>query len=88
MTHFQLSYLSFWKIKNYMKSKNNSPVTLINRLLREYDFLGVVERTDESVVALQMLLGLNTEDVMFITYVSFLLKNCAMQSICCAYAAH
>lgn len=42
-------------------------VNLINKILQEYDFIGVMERTDESVVALQMILGLETEDVLYVT---------------------
>ena len=38
----------------------------IHTILKEYDFLGVTERMDESAVALQMLLGLKISDVMYI----------------------
>jgi len=39
----------------------------VNTILRSYNFLGVVERMDESAVALQMILGLNTSDVLFLS---------------------
>jgi len=38
----------------------------INRILQEYDFIGVTERMDESILALQMILGLTTSDVMYL----------------------
>lgn len=43
-----------------------SEVEAINTILRRYDFLGVTERMDETAVALQMILGLKTSDVMFL----------------------
>jgi len=38
----------------------------VRQILQEYNFLAVTERMDESVVALQMLLGLETADVVFL----------------------
>lgn len=38
----------------------------IQSILSRYNFLGVYERLDESVVVLQMLLGLNASDVMYL----------------------
>ncbi len=37
----------------------------IHGLLDKYDFIGVVERFDESLVALQLLLGLETSDILY-----------------------
>jgi hypothetical protein len=35
-------------------------------LLSSYDFVGITERFDESVVAMQLLLGLRTSDVLYL----------------------
>jgi Sulfotransferase family len=43
-------------------------VDTIRSILGGYDFVGVSERMDESLVALQLLLGLETEDVLHIRY--------------------
>jgi hypothetical protein len=42
------------------------PVAAANQILQEYDFIGVTERMDESAVALQLLLGLKTGDVLYV----------------------
>lgn len=39
----------------------------VKTLLRQYDFIGVVERMDESLVALQLLLGLETSDILYMS---------------------
>lgn len=36
----------------------------IRQILKSYNFIGIVERMDESIVALQMILGLETADVL------------------------
>lgn len=46
--------------------RNMSEAEAISTILRNYDFIGVTERMDETAVALQMILGLNTSDVMFL----------------------
>jgi len=43
-----------------------NPSYVINSLLKRYDLLALTERMDESTVALQLLLGLNTTDVLFL----------------------
>ena len=71
MKNFLLSYLSFSgfhpdadPIDGF--GKDTDPIAEINRILQDYDFIGVSERMDESVVALQMILGLETADVLHI----------------------
>ena len=41
-----------------------SQVTIANDIMRSYNFIGVTERMDESIVALQLLLGVGTRDVL------------------------
>mmetsp|Transcript_32983 Transcript_32983/g.75980 ORF Transcript_32983/g.75980 Transcript_32983/m.75980 type:complete len:324 (-) Transcript_32983:405-1376(-) len=38
-----------------------------NRILNDYDFVGITERMDESLVALQMLLRLNVTDILYLS---------------------
>jgi hypothetical protein len=39
----------------------------LEQLLESYDFLGVSERMDESLVVLQLLLGLETQDILYLS---------------------
>lgn len=64
LTSFELKYLALSEFQN-----DTSEVQEINSVLTGYDFVGVMERFDESLVVLQMLLGLNTSDVMYLRYV-------------------
>eukprot|EP00934_Nitzschia_sp_Nitz4_P001008 Nitzschia sp. Nitz4//scaffold37_size175936//40140//41486//NITZ4_002033-RA/size175936-processed-gene-0.178-mRNA-1//1//CDS//3329549749//1008//frame0 len=41
------------------------PAMLANRIMKDYDFIGITERFDESVVAMQLLLNLTTGDVLY-----------------------
>lgn len=43
----------------------HSPHT-IYQILQEYDFIALMERMDESLVALQMILGLETTDILYL----------------------
>jgi hypothetical protein len=36
-----------------------------NKILTDYDFIGITERLDESLVAMQMILGLETTDILY-----------------------
>lgn len=45
---------------------NSTIVDACNDILNEYDFIGVLERFDESIVVLMMLLGLSISDVLFL----------------------
>ncbi len=46
---------------------STDPVAAANAILQEYDFIGVTERMDETAVALQMILGLPTASVLYIS---------------------
>lgn len=37
-----------------------------NRIIQDYDFIGITERLDESLVVMQMLLGLRTTDMVYV----------------------
>lgn len=60
LTSYQLSYLAFDKVIA-------DPARAIQDIFRNYNLIGVMERFDESVVVLQMILGLETEDVLYLT---------------------
>jgi len=47
--------------------RSHDPIRIANGILAEYDFIGITERFDESIVALQMLLGLSTADVLYLS---------------------
>lgn len=44
----------------------NDTVTAVNNILSDYDFIGITERLDESLVAMQMILGLQTNDLLYL----------------------
>lgn len=48
-----------------VNSPDYDPVLVANKIFQDYDFIGVTERMDESAVALQLLLGLNTGDILY-----------------------
>lgn len=62
LSNFQLRYLAL----HLLEERTFNPVLEINTILEQYDFLGTTERMDESIVALAMILGLETQDVMFL----------------------
>ena len=43
-----------------------NPFVIANSIMKEYNFVGVTERMEESIVVLQLLLGLTTGDVLFL----------------------
>jgi hypothetical protein len=70
---FQLNYMSLQRIDPWSAFdwnhntmvKNPKQVELhVRRVIEQYDFMVVVERMDESLVVLQMLLGVNAGDML------------------------
>jgi hypothetical protein len=51
---------------NWTDAKRKSPAEIANRILQEYDFLGITERMEESTVALSMVLGVPLADVLYV----------------------
>lgn len=62
LDHYYLRDLS---TKQFTPGVNNT-VNAINDILSEYNFIGITERLDESLVVLQMLLGLKTNDLLYL----------------------
>jgi len=60
---YYLSRLS----SNRCQRKKNDPVQRANEILQQYDFIAIMERMDESIVALSMLLKLPLADVLYLT---------------------
>jgi hypothetical protein len=58
-------YLRVLSIKNVLVFDDTAP-SIINAILSEYDFIGITERMDESVVALMMLLNLPMGDILYL----------------------
>ena len=70
---FQLQYSMLTIIDKWSAWNTSDPTRIINprqvqrhvqQVIEGYDFIGVVERLDESLVALQLLLGLETSDIL------------------------
>jgi hypothetical protein len=60
LTSFQLKYLAF-------QEDFDDSARVLNEIFTNYNLIGVTERFDETVVVLQMLLGLNATDVMYLS---------------------
>lgn len=61
--HHSLSWLAVHGYRYGM----SDPIRTANSILRDYDFIGLAERFDESVVVLSMLLGLPLRDVLYLS---------------------
>lgn len=70
---FQLRYMTLGKIPSWSAWSRNAPTKVINttqiyanvkKVIDDYDFMVVVERMDESLVVLQMLLGIDIGDIL------------------------
>ncbi len=57
--HFYLQGLRLTKYDPHTRRHEE----VVNEIIQNYDFIAITERMDESIVAVQMLLGLNTTDV-------------------------
>jgi hypothetical protein len=71
---FQMQYSMLRIVDEYIFWNASNPTNVhhaqrmqqnVKELLKAYDFIGVVERFDESLVALQLLLGLETSDILY-----------------------
>ena len=62
--HYYLQTLSM-DLPN-ITSNDFNPIATANQILEDYDFIGVTERMEESAVALQLMLGLATGDVLYL----------------------
>jgi hypothetical protein len=71
-----LNYISSKNMDYYLRSLHPSmqfdrdhddPIQAANEILREYDFIGITERLDESAVVLMMLMDLKMADVLYLT---------------------
>eukprot|EP00980_Cylindrotheca_fusiformis_P030388 scaffold24745_cov117-Cylindrotheca_fusiformis.AAC.2 len=72
---FHMEYLTFTPIAKNSAWHKETPNTVINpaaihknvrRILEDYDFIISVERYDESIVAMQLLLGLEATDILYL----------------------
>mmetsp|Transcript_4585 Transcript_4585/g.13229 ORF Transcript_4585/g.13229 Transcript_4585/m.13229 type:complete len:456 (-) Transcript_4585:48-1415(-) len=70
---FQLQYLSMDRLQEWQAWNRSRPtlvlrpesvLTNVEKVVHDYDFIAVAERLDESLVALQLLLGLRLGDVL------------------------
>ena len=58
-------YISALLTQKYNRGKDNA-VDFANKILEDYNFVGIKERMDESAVALAMLLGVPIADVLYL----------------------
>ncbi|CAB9503581.1 expressed unknown protein [Seminavis robusta] len=58
---------SVWTKKRLDTIPAAATMARIQAVINDYDFIGITERMDESIVALQMILGLPTADVLFLS---------------------
>jgi len=62
LDHYYLRDLS---VKPFTPGKDDT-IQAVNNILAEYDFIGITERLDESLVAIKMILGLETNDLLYL----------------------
>lgn len=74
---YQLNYITMQNMPEWSAWKPQNPTQIINakqteeyvvQLLRNYDFIVLNERMEESLVILQLLLGLETGDIVSLSY--------------------
>ena len=62
----QSSFLMSLKNENAYRRKGlESPSAIAKAIVAEYDFIGLVDKPDESLVLMQLLLGLKTEEILY-----------------------
>ena len=59
-------YVHFMKTDRPFDRQNGNHTQAVQHIMQEYDFIGILERLDESLVALQMILGLRTSDILYL----------------------
>jgi hypothetical protein len=62
---FSASHVNREQLANMEFGVNYSPTQIVEEILYDYDFIAITERMDESLVALQMLLGLTTKEIIY-----------------------
>ena len=63
---YQLFYLELNQSKVEMSVVDDPIEEVVNRIMNDYDFIGLVERFDESLVVMRILLGLDAADILYI----------------------
>lgn len=51
----------------YYEEKNFTVAEMVEDILHDYDFIGLVERFDESLVIMRLLLGLDAKDILYVS---------------------
>jgi hypothetical protein len=64
--NYYLRWLAVDKPFSFRKDHEKIP-SIVKSIINEYDFLGISERLDESLVALQMMLNLTTSDILYLS---------------------
>jgi Galactose-3-O-sulfotransferase len=60
-------YLRWLSVNEPFDAARHRPEAVVRDIIQEYDFLGVSERLDESLVVLQMILDLRTSDLLYLS---------------------
>ena len=63
----QAYYLKSLSIQEVFPRNPETYVNATQSILDDYDFIGITERLDESLVVLQLLLGLETQDILYLS---------------------
>jgi hypothetical protein len=64
---FHNYYLRDLSLERYDPENDGDHTAIVNNLLQDYDFIGLTERMDETLVVMKMLLGLKTSDVLYLS---------------------
>ena len=66
INNYYLRWLSVERPFNYHDDHSRIPA-VVQSIINEYDFLGITERLDESLIALQMILNLEISDILYLS---------------------
>lgn len=65
--HSNRHYLAWLSTSPFLKRHQDNPFPVAQKILRDYDFIGITERLDETVVVLMMLLRVPMADVLHLS---------------------
>ena len=66
MTDYYLHALRTNRSATFRRGKDD-PAMVVNEILQDFNFIGITERMDESIIVLMMLLNLTISDVMYLS---------------------
>ena len=67
MSNYYVKDLAMTRVRSRQLKSTNNYTELVQEIIHEYNFIGITERMDESLVVLKMLLGLELGDILYMS---------------------